>query len=74
MKVLFKVHSVAEAETSTVATVKGIEMKVTIPCYETVLTDGEGNHGTLVLRFTGPDYETAKKLFQNKKEITVTLS
>ncbi len=74
MKLSYKVHSALETESSTVATVKGTEMKVVVPCYEMVLTDAKGDQGSIVLRFSGPDYESAKKLFKDKEEVTVTLS
>ena len=74
MELKFKVHSAGESEVLSMATVKGAEMQVNVPCYEATLTHVDGEHGTLVLRFSGPEYAEAKKFFEGKTEVTLKLS
>jgi hypothetical protein len=73
MELKFTVRSAGETEVSTTATVKGVEMLVDVPCHEVVLVN-DVDHGSLVLRFSGPEYAEAKKFFEGKTEVTLKLS
>ena len=74
MQTQYVCHNPHETTTSTMGTVNGEDMLVTVPVLEVELVALDRTNGGIKLRFMGSDVAGAKDLFKNDQPITASFA